>query len=144
MNQKTIQKLNKVYADFPFSKATKPALIEDVKLLESNLGFDLPEDYKQFLSLYGAGSVGRNPIFGFGSSKDMGLSQGSAWDETLLHREQKWQGTENWLVFSVDRSGNPIGLDCNGAVWVSDHNYGSIDKLADSFEDYLWKWCWDE
>jgi hypothetical protein len=108
MTPATIQRLRDFYTLHPIATANRACSPQEVEQLESNLGFNLPDDYKQFLFLFGAGSAGPYPIFGFGRSQNMSISQGSAWDETLLFRKDGWNGTENWLVFSEDNGGNPI------------------------------------
>jgi hypothetical protein len=71
----------------------------------------------------------------------MGNGEGSAIDVTTRFREQGWNGVENWLVISEDHAGNPIGLDKDGRIWISDHDFGRITLVAASFEEYLRKQC---
>ncbi len=50
-------------------------------------------------------------------------------------------GTDKWVIISTDYDGNPIGLDAEGKVWISDHDRRVIQLLAPNFEAYLRKWC---
>ncbi len=71
----------------------------------------------------------------------MGGKEGLVFDETHHYRKQGWPGTDEWLVFSWDLAGNPIGLDKDGKVWICDHDFGGVQLLEDNFESYLRKWC---
>jgi len=48
-----------------------------------------------------------------------------------------WAGTSDWYVVSTDGSGNPIGIDAAGRVWISDHDTGRIEMLAADFAHWL-------
>ena len=53
---------------------------------------------------------------------------------------QKWPDIEDWYVISDDGRGNPIRIDPEGKVWLSDHDAGFEKvKLADNFEEFLHK-----
>jgi hypothetical protein len=41
----------------------------------------------------------------------------------------------------VDHAGNPVGIDSEGRVWISDHDARAVQLLADTFEGYVRKWC---
>jgi len=71
----------------------------------------------------------------------MGADEGSVVDVTNRFRKDGWAGTDKWAVVSVDHSGNPIGLDSTGAVWLSDHDFGEVVQIADSFEAFIRKRC---
>ncbi len=58
-------------------------------------------------------------------------------DLTKSFRNDHWPGTENWLVFATDGSGNPIGFDNDGRIWISDHLAGSLGCIAADFESFL-------
>ena len=71
----------------------------------------------------------------------MGNDEESVFEATKRFRLACWQGAEDWLVVPGDHVGNPVGMDQNGAIWISDHDNGSIDKIADDFEEYLRTVC---
>ena len=48
---------------------------------------------------------------------------------------------EKWAVISMDHSGNPIGLDADGKIWISDHDAGAVQVIANNFESYLRNQC---
>jgi hypothetical protein len=135
--------LAKIVADFrrhPITVAGPPDASE-IEKLEHWVGFALPPEYKEFVSKFGAGIVGPFPIYGVGRAEVMSSSEASAIDQTVFFRSQGWPGTEKWLVISTDHSGNPMGLDAHGKVWISDHDFGGIDLLAESFEVFLRDVC---
>jgi hypothetical protein len=71
----------------------------------------------------------------------MGRGEGSALEVTDRYRRQGWRGVEDWLIISMDHAGNPIGLTRDGKIWISDHDFGQVTVIANSFEDYLRKQC---
>jgi hypothetical protein len=100
-------------------------------------------DYREFVLRYGGGYVGTYPIYGLRMAESMGKIAGArtAPELTDVFRSRKWPGIEDWLVFSVDQSGNPIGLRPDGAVWISDLEHNQVTSLAESFEAFLRKWA---
>lgn len=54
---------------------------------------------------------------------------------TNQFRRQKWPSVDEWYVVSMTADGNPIGLDHEGVVWVSNH--GIPERLAEDLDTYL-------
>jgi SMI1 / KNR4 family (SUKH-1) len=96
----------------------------------------LAEDYKEFIRRYGGAIVGPFPIYGLREVEPMG-DESTLLEVTKIFRQQPWPGVENWAVISMDHAGNPVGLDAEGKVWISDHDFGAIQLLAPNFEAYL-------
>jgi hypothetical protein len=109
----------------------------EVAELEKAVGFALPADYKTFVERFGGAIIGPYSVFGLRSSDAMGDDESSAIEVTWRFRKQRWKGTENWLVISMDHAGNPFGLDEEGRVFLSDHDAGVVEKVADTFEDFI-------
>ncbi len=40
-------------------------------------------------------------------------------------------------MVSFDGAGNPIGIDSDGAVWISYHDGGGVVAMAPSFEEFI-------
>lgn len=106
--------------------------------LERQIGFELPADYRQFVSLFGGGTVVSEHIFGLRLSETLGADD-LAWVQTQRFREEGWPGIENLLVISTDASGNPVGLNKSGEVIISDLDVGCVNVAVLSFEGYLLK-----
>ncbi|RYD71833.1 MAG: SMI1/KNR4 family protein [Verrucomicrobiaceae bacterium] len=136
MKDGTLDLLGSLFGEFPIL-VSGPAPAQELLRIEEYAGFDLPADYRIFVERYGGAIVGPYSIYGFGASHAMGNDESSVITTTEHFRSQKWPGTEGGLVISMDHAGNPITLDMNGCVWLHDHDFGSTEKLADSFEDYL-------
>ncbi len=117
-----------------------PASAADVSQIEAFAGFSLPADYKIFVERYGGAIVGPYSVFGFGASDAMGDDEFSAIQVTERFRSQQWPWTESHLVISMDHAGNAITLDAQGRVYRYDHDSGSTEELACSFESFI-KWC---
>ena len=84
--------------------------------------------------------MGAYPIFGLRPVEAMG----SPWSVVEVNREfraQNWPGVEEWVVISRDHAGNPLGLAGNGAVFVSDHDFGGITAVSPTFEEFIAEEC---
>ncbi len=140
MRQETWDKLEEIFNRFPVMKA-QAVETDDVNKLAEEIGFNLPDDYKEFVLRYGGAIVGSFSIFGVKIAKAMSSVGTFAIDMTKRLRKDGWKGTNNWLIISMDHSGNPIGLDKDGRIWISDHDAGEILKLGDNFEEFLRTYC---
>jgi len=132
-----IQKYRSLYPeDFP-----EPANIGEINLSEKILNVRFSDQYKKFLSEFGAAGIGAYYIYGFKHLPLMGTKNWTVKDKTIFYKEnQKWPDIEDWYIVSDDGRGNPIGIDPEGNVWLSDHDSGFEKvKLADNFEEFLHK-----
>ena len=140
MNITTWNHLEREFTEFPNLKA-EPVSDGELEELEASLGFPLPLEYSEFVKRYGGAIVGAYRIYGLRRAAAMGRKEGSVLETTNRFRKQNWPGTEHWLVFSIDLSGNPIGLDAEGRVWISDHDNGDISVVTQTFEEFILKHC---
>jgi hypothetical protein len=139
MKTSTLQAIAEHHAEFPQSQADGVGQPE-IQEASRALGVVFPDDYREFLTRYGGGHIGSYAIAGL---RKWGFAANDDWnvvDQTMHFRSQKWPGTEQWAVFTNDGSGNPIGFDESGRVWLSDHDSCEIVGLELSFED--WVRCW--
>jgi len=104
-------------------------------------GFHLDNDYREFIHRYGGAILGPLRIYGLRMAPPMGANEGSVFDVTLRYKRQGWPGVSEWLVISNDHAGNPIGIAADGRVWLSDHDFGEIILVAESFEGFVRKRC---
>ena len=140
MRRHTLDALEKMFQESPVMCAGGVDRTE-VDTLENQIGFQLPPDYREFLEKFGGAIVGPFRVYGLRASEAMGDDESSAMKVTERFRADGWSGTDKWLVVSMDHSGNPVGLDRDGKIWISDHDTGALQTLASSFEEYLRKWC---
>lgn len=140
MNEQTWDLINQKYQQFRTYRASG---IDGSEFDQSFAGFPATVDYREFVLRYGGGLVGTYPIYGLRLAEAMGTigKQSTAPDITRFFRNREWPAVENWLVFSVDQSGNPVGMAADGTVWISDVAFGQVQKLAETFEDFLLKWA---
>src|SRR5579862_4444629 len=107
MKQSTWDLINRKYERFRsyFARVTE---VSDVN--SGFHGFTLSADYHEFVRRYGGGMVGTYPIYGLHLAEAMGTigHKSTAPEITKVFRDREWPGAENWLVISVDQSGNPI------------------------------------
>ncbi len=140
MDSKTIRRLEKEFQAFPVMTSGAPdAATWDDEL--AKLDFRPSEDYVEFIRRFGGSIVGPYTVVGIGVSPAMGQEERSVSAFTGIFRADDWPGTENWIVFSKDLGGNPIGMDIGGIVWSWDHDAGEMICLADSFERFLLAHC---
>jgi hypothetical protein len=140
MRKETWKALDDMYSQSPILRAEGVKAVE-VDAAELEVGVKLPEDYKEFVCRYGGAIVGPFPIYGLRNVEPMGRRDSSMPAITKSFREYGWRGVEKWAVISTDHCGNPVGLDAMGKVWISDHDYGSIELLVPNFEGYIREWC---
>jgi len=134
------ERLEKEFHEYP-TDFGGPRDSEKVKEAEKNLGVVFADSYKKFLIKYGSATLGGHNIYGLVYLSGMGESTPDIVSNTKFYKEfQKWPGIKDWYVISDDGSGNPIGVDPAGVVWLSDHDSGFEKlKLADNFEEFLVK-----
>ena len=109
--------------------------------LENILKVKFDTLYKKYISKYGGGFINAQPFYGVVGHNQMGDNLNNVSNVTKFYKEfQGWPGIEDWYIVSDDGFGNPIGIDPEGKVWLSDHDSGFEKvKLADSFEEFLYK-----
>jgi cell wall assembly regulator SMI1 len=139
MKSDTLNALERMFHESPVMCAGAVNRTE-VGALENQIGFRLPADYREFVERFGGAIVGPFSVYGLKASEAMGDEESSAVKVTKRFRADAW-GTDKWLVVSMDHSGNPVGLDPDGKIWISDHDARTVEILASSFEEYLRKWC---
>lgn len=139
MKTETLDKIDNIFKKFPDLRGVG-ATDAQIRDAESQISCRFHVDYIEFLTIYGCGIVGRKSIFGIGMIEDMGVGE-TVVEQTVWYRGDGWPGVEYWYVISSDGYGNPIGIRPDGAVMISDHDHGGVDKLADGFEEFIVKWC---
>lgn len=136
MKKETRDKLNEIFKDSPFLIGGSSSDSE-IKSAQEVLGVSFSSDYVDFIKETGGAIVGAFPVFGLRHAEPMDDCLWSVVDVTMKFRNDKWPHSTDWYVVSTDHSGNPIGIDKNGAALSYDHDRGQIYKIADSFEDLL-------
>jgi hypothetical protein len=140
MREETWKALESMFARTPIMRA-ECVTRDEIDAASRALGIPFPEDYQEFVSRYGGAIVGPYRIFGLRQAAVMGKAEGSVVDETRHFQRLRWPGAEHWVVFSTDHAGNPIGFDRDGKIWISDHDFGVVEVIAENFEEYLRKRC---
>jgi hypothetical protein len=140
MRNETWEALDQMFREYPILRAESVGF-DEIVTAERKLGVPIPDDYKEFIHRYGGAIVGPFRIFGLPKAEPMGNGEGSFLKITEAFRQQGWPGVEKWAVISMDHSGNPIGLDADGKIWISDHDAGAVQVIANTFESYLRNQC---
>lgn len=141
MTNEMIERLRAKLAESPILRAESLPTSEEVDHASQELGVPFVADYRQFLLMFGGAMVGPYPIFGLRPVEVMGDDHWSVVDVTRHYRNDGVPGTEKWIVFSEDHSGNPVGMDADGVVWIHDHDFGGLTELAPTFEAYVRTQC---
>jgi hypothetical protein len=140
MQTDTLQQLKAVYDQFPGMCAEKVPQSE-IDVASVQLGIPFPEDYQEFFRLFGGGHAGSKSVAGLRQWK---FASRSDWNVIVLtehFRRQHYPGADRWVIFSDDGSGNPIGFDDAGRVWISDHDSCEFVCIETSFECWLRRWA---
>jgi len=140
MRHATWHILEEIFSRTPILKAEEVEFRE-IAAAEHEVRVVLADDYKEFIHRYGGAIVGPFPIFGLRKALPMGRNEGDFIVVTKSFRQQGWPGVENWVIISIDHVGNPVGLDSQGQVWISDHDARAVQVIAASFEAFLRKLC---
>jgi hypothetical protein len=135
MNSSIREALERLFRQFPVLLAGSTPSESEVVAVETQLGRRLDPSHRDFVLRYGGALVGSVPIIGLRESETMG--HGLLADVNSRFRSEPWPHVRDWVVFSVDLAGNPIGYDTNGVVWSWDHDAGATCRLADTFEGFL-------
>jgi hypothetical protein len=117
-----------------------PVLNFDIERAQESLGIKFDENYREFLLKYGGAKIGSTLVHGLRKQKDMHEQLSTVVALTHFYRAQQWPNINNLYIISSDVSGNPIGIDRQGKVWLSNRESEfELVKLANSFEDFLYK-----
>jgi hypothetical protein len=124
-----------------------PAKPEEVELLESRLGFALPESYRSFLCTYGAISVHESQVTGIIENDPLSMAGSSLFGET--ERSQTEQGLPPGLLVVQPDLEAPyclsakVGSTEEVPVVCFQVNTRSTRQIATSFEDWLERFVFD-
>lgn len=136
MKDTTWQAIDSKHRKFPQSRASGLAASE-IRAASERLNVPFPPDYVEFLERCGGGLVGSYSIAGLRRWEWAANGEWNVVDETECYRDDRWPGTDRWVVFTVDGCGNPIGFDAEGRIWLSDHDSAEFVCLELSFESWL-------
>lgn len=125
---------------FPGAHAEGVPPIE-IDAAAAELGVSFPEDFQEFLRRYGGGQAGSFSVARLRRWQFAGQDDWSITDHTKHYRDQNYPGSDRWAIFSSDGSGNPIGFDELGRVWLSDHDSCEFVCLESSFENWVRRWA---
>jgi hypothetical protein len=130
-----------MFAESPVMRAEEVPTADEVDLVSQQVSVPFPDDYREFLLRYGGATVGAYPVFGLRVSDVMDHDRWALIDVTNEVRQSGVDGVSDWVIFSEDHSGNPIGMDADGKVWIFDHDFGGVTELASGFENYIRTQC---
>ena len=136
MSEETWQLLDALFQRHPVLVAG-PAPVEEVNAATALLGMPLPVDLREFICRYGGAMVGAYPILGVRQAEVMGEGAWSIVEVNRRYQSEGWPHVSEWLVFTIDLAGNPVGLAPDGTVWEYDHDFGGVSRVAQSFEGFL-------
>ncbi len=138
MNPALKARLEESFRGFPVLVASGVSENE-IRDLENWAGFLLPDAYKKFLREFGGAIVGPFPVYGLRRAEAMGTDEDSSIAVTTRYRNQGWPDVSDWLIISSDHSGNPIGMDSEGQIWLYDHDARCRTLISGTFEGFLEK-----
>jgi len=137
MNRETITRLTDKLSESPILRAESLPSTAEIDDASSEIGIPFSTDYRDFLLTFGAAMVGPYPIYGLRPVEVMGDDSWSVVAMTKQFREDNVPEANGWVIISTDHAGNPVGMDRDGAIWIHDHDFGGVARLAKNFEEYL-------
>ena len=137
MNQETTSRLTEKLSESLILRAESLPSATEIDAVSSEIGVPFSSDYRDFLLTFGAAMVGPYPIYGLRPADVMGDDSWSVLEMTKRFREENVPEAYGWIIVSTDQAGNPVGMDREGAIWIHDHDFGGIARLAKNFEEYL-------
>lgn len=141
MTPDTLERLDEMFAESPVMRADDVPSVSEVDLASEDIGIQFSQDYREFILRYGGATVGPYPVFGLRACDIMDNDRWSVVEVTNEIRSSGIAGVSGWIVFSEDHSGNPIGMDADGKVWIFDHDFGGVAEMASDFEEYIRTHC---
>ena len=142
MNKDILSIIKEQFDMVPESFGGKVA-IEEVDKAKVLIGVELPEDYIEFICMFGCGVVGSTVILGLGEAQF--VSTPSFVNETIEFRRELPSKYKKFVVIGVDGAGNPIGFNSpSKEIVLFDHNFNGEVCLAGDFSEYLRKACYNE
>lgn len=137
MMRETLQDVERYFRQSPELRG-EPATQDVIDEAQRILGCRFSQSYVEFLSRFGCGVIGADPIYGLGPEKvdAMGIDD-SVVKQTQRFRAQKWPSVENWYITSADGRGNPVGINVDGKVRLVDHDVGDVVVVAEDFDSFL-------
>src|SRR5688500_5092457 len=108
MKDTTWNALDAHFAKYPTLKSDG---VPDADLTQASeqIGRELPAEYREFVARYGGAVVGAYPVFGLRPVEALG-NDWSVTEMNRVFRSQQWDGVDDWVIVSMDHSGNPIGI----------------------------------
>ncbi len=140
MMNETIRRLRVELAKSPILCAASSPTNEEIDQASQELNVPFASDYREFLIMFGGAMVGPYPVFGLRPVEVMG-NEWSVVNVTARYRNDGVPGCDDWVVLSEDHSGNPVGMDSKGTIWIHDHDFGGITPLAEDFEEHILVRC---
>lgn len=134
------QKINAVMVADDFIDAQYVASNDDIRAIEDQLGFKIPESLKWFLQTHGSGGVNGSTIYGVGLPKH---------HYTIVNKTKEFVVENNiskhWLLLAEDEEGwvfvmdvDSADSDLNDAPVIAYNTFHQTEeRLTDSFYDFL-------
>ncbi|MGC4002693.1 MAG: SMI1/KNR4 family protein [Pirellulales bacterium] len=141
MNQETTIRLAEKHSGLSFLRAETLPDSAEIDDASNEIGIPFSSDYRSFLLTFGAAIVGPYPIYGLRPVEVMGDDSWSVVEMTKQFRAEGVASAHEWIIFSSDHAGNPVGMDRVGKIWIYDHDFGGVAPAAENFEEYLRIWC---
>ena len=106
--------------------------------------FPIDPDYRAFVLRHGGGEVGSYRFFGLilpPSMNPHASGARTAPEMTEAFRRHGWPHVDQWLVFTTDAAGYPVGFRPDGTVALATGDTGEVHPLEDNFERFVRRRC---
>ncbi len=103
MQAETLVFLKQWAEECPQDRAERGATPEEVAAAEARLGYPFPEDYRLFISTYGSGAIGANPVVGLLPCRELSIHEQDIFIANAYHLSE-------WMDFQVTREPDEHGV----------------------------------
>lgn len=123
-----------------------PVPLHEIEEAEKELGVKLPEDYKEYLHLYGSGGTPMYQVAGLRTALFQPVTEHTFIELTKNLRPQLPKKFQKMIIIAVDYDANPIGFfPGESAIFVVDHHMNNQKVvLAKNFEEFVAKLITEE
>lgn len=115
-----------------------PVPLHEIEEAEKELGVKLPEDYKEYLHLYGSGGTPMYQVAGLRTALFQPVTEHTFIELTKNLRPQLPKKFQKMIIIAVDYDANPIGFfPGESAIFVVDHHMNNQKVVsAKNFEEF--------
>jgi len=117
-----------------------PITEQELNIMQSYAGWNMPDDYLRFLKLSSGAMVGAYPVYGANPIKLMDKNLNTMMAVTQHYRDEGWRVDKDFIVVSENHAGDPLLLNQTGYLLMPSHD-GFSEQRWPNFSAFLQQYC---